>query len=59
MVYGPALLPTGPGNKWAFALFQGTCSALRERLQRGERPGLENLTDDELIKAAELPPPER
>lgn len=57
VVYGPALLPTSPDNKWAFVLFNGSCYQLREKLQRGEKPSFENLTDDDLIKAAELPPP--
>lgn len=59
VVYGPALLPTSADNKWAFVLFNGSCYSLREKLQRGERPAFENLTDDDLIKAAELAPPGR
>lgn len=53
VVYGPALLPTSPSNKYALVLFDGSCSELRSNLNSGRKSEFENITDDDLIKASE------
>jgi hypothetical protein len=54
VIFGPALLPLSPSEKYAFAAYEGTCSDLRDKLYRREKSEFEPITDDDLIKAAGL-----
>jgi hypothetical protein len=57
VVYGPPLLLGGAGGFMTFGLFEGSCHQLRSRVQQGLKSEVANMTDDDLIKAADLPPP--
>ncbi len=52
VVYGPPLALAGPGGFVAFNIFEGSCDALRNRVQSRQASGLEQLRDDAIIANA-------
>lgn len=59
VVYGPPNLQTSASQNFSFALYEGSCEQLARTVREGGKAALENIVDDALIKAAELPPPAR